>query len=146
MVLKGLISTSLLWHIGDNKRMSKDIIFSKKDNYLLASISDVLITPDRAQEILSRISEECSKNDFNKVILDERTVERREVPPHEIMKLKDLIEKEGLERIHMAFWCQPHLINSDSEKLSIYTYTEEYIIKHFYEKEKAVAWLNLYDS
>ena len=121
--------------------MSKDIIFSKQEGYLLASISDVLITPDRAQEILTRISEECSENNFNKVILDERTVEKREVPPHEIMKLKDLIKKEGLEKIHMAFWCQPHLINDDSEKLSIYTFSKEYIIKHFAEKDKAVAWL-----
>jgi len=97
--------------------------------------------PDRAKEILTRISEECSKNNFNKVILDERTVEKREVPPHEIMKLKDLIKKEGLEIIRMAFWCQPHLINDDSEKLSIYTFSKEYIIKHFAEKDKAVAWL-----
>lgn len=121
--------------------MSKDIIFSKQEDYLLASISDVLITPDRAQEILTRISEECSKNNFSKVILDERTVEKREVPPHEIMKLKDLIKKEGLEKIHMAFWCQPHLINDDSKKLSIYTFSKEYIIKHFAEKDMALAWL-----
>jgi len=121
--------------------MSKDIIFSKQDNYLLSSISDLLITPDRAQEILTRISEECSKTNINKVILDERSVEMREVPPHEIMKLKHLMEKRGFEKIHIAFWCQPHLINDDSKKLSIYTYTNEYIIKHFSEKEKAVAWL-----
>ncbi len=120
--------------------MSKDIIFSKQDNYLLASITDVLITPDRAQEILTRISEECYKNNFNKVILDERTVERREVPPPKIMKLKNVMRK-GLERIHIAFWCQPHLINDDSKKLSIYTFTKEYIIKHFAEKDKAIAWL-----
>jgi len=121
--------------------MSKDIIFSKQDDYLLASISDALITPDRAQEILTLISEECSKNNVNKVILDERTVEKREIPPHEIMKLKDLIKKEDLDTIHMAFWCQPHLINDDSDKLSVYTFTKEYIIKHFAEKNKAVAWI-----
>ncbi len=121
--------------------MSKDIIFSKQEDYLLASISDVLITPDRAQEILTLIGKECSNNNFNKVILDERTVEKREVPPHEIMNLKDLIKKEGLETIHMAFWCQPHLINDDSKKLSIYTFLKEHIIKHFAERDKAVAWL-----
>ncbi len=125
--------------------MSKNIIFSKQDNYLLASITDVLITPVRAQEILTRISEECYKNNFNKVILDERTVERREVPPPEILKLKDVIKK-GLERIYIAFWCQPHLINDDSKKLSIYTFTNEYIIKHFAEKDKAVAWLKQNNS
>ena len=121
--------------------MSEDMIFSKQDNYLLASISDVLITPDRAQEILTLIGEECSNNNFNKVILDERTVEKRDVPPHEIMNLKDLIKKEGLEKVHMAFLCQPHLINDDSKKLSLYTFSKEYIVKHFSEKDKAVAWL-----
>jgi len=121
--------------------MNEDIIFSKQDSYILASISDVLITPERAQEILTRISEECSKNNLDKVILDERTVEAREVPPHEIMKLNNLMKKEGFERIHMAFWCQPHLIDDDSKKLSVYTFTKEYIVKHFSEKDKAVAWL-----
>ena len=48
--------------------MSKDITFSEQDNYLLVSISDALITPDRAQKILTLISEVCAKNNFNKVI------------------------------------------------------------------------------
>ena len=126
--------------------MSKDIIFTKEDNYLLASISDVVITPNRAQEILTRVSEESSKNNLNKVILDERTVEKRDIPPHEIMNLNDLIKKQGPERVYMAFWCQPHLINADSEKLSIYTYKKEYIVKHFSEKDKAIAWLHKRNS
>ena len=126
--------------------MSKEIIFSKQDNYLLASISNVVITSKRAQEILTRICEECSRSNLNKVILDERTVEKREVPPHEIMKLKDLLKNQELERIHMAFWCQPHLINADSEKLSSYTFTKEYIVKHFSDKNKAVAWLEKSNS
>lgn len=123
--------------------MAENITFSNQDDYLLVTISDLIITPNRAQEILTRISEECSKLSCNNVILDERTVETREVPPHEIMKLKDLIEKKGLSKIHIAFWCQPHLINNDSEKLSIYTYKNEYIVKHFSDWEKAIAWLKL---
>jgi len=41
--------------------MSKSILFSEQDGYLLVSISDVLITSDRAQEILTKIGEVCSQ-------------------------------------------------------------------------------------
>lgn len=50
-----LLGHLTLLHTESNKSMNKDIIFSKQDNYLLVSISDAVITPTRAQEILTQI-------------------------------------------------------------------------------------------
>ena len=61
--------------------MNNDITITKHDSYLLACISDKVITVTRAQEILARIGEECSSLNYKKVFLDEMSVERREVPP-----------------------------------------------------------------
>ena len=121
--------------------MAENIEFSKHDDYLLATISDTVITAERAQEILARIGEECSGLNFNKVILDEMSVERREVPPHKIMDISQNLKQE-FNKIYMAFLCQPHLINKDSNLLSLFTFNNEYIIKHFSDKEEAVTWLN----
>ena len=121
--------------------MSKSIEFSKFDDYLLAAIADTVITVKRAQEILTRIGVECSSLNCKRVLLDERTVETREVPSHEIMKLSHEMEKLGLDKIYMAFLCQPQLINRDSDLLSVFTYKNEYVVQHFSEKEEAIAWL-----
>lgn len=122
--------------------MTENIKFSKHDDYLLVIISDIIITVERAQEILTRIGVECSSSNSNKVLLDERSVERREVPSHKIMGLSQDIEKKGLNKIYMAFWCQPHLIDKDSNLLSLFTFNNENIIQHFSDKEEALAWLN----
>lgn len=121
--------------------MSKSIEFSKFDDYLVATIADTVITVKRAQEILARIGVECSSLNCKIVLLDERTVETREVPSHEIMKLSHEMEKLGLDKIYIAFWCQPQLINRDSDLLSLFTYKNEYVFQHFSEKEEAIAWL-----
>ena len=122
--------------------MTNNINFSKHDDYLLVTISDKIITVNRAKEILSRIGTECSSFNLNKVILDERSVEKREVPSHNIMELSEKIKEQELNKIYMAFWCQPHLINKDSKLLSTFTFSNEYIIQHFSSKEEALAWLN----
>lgn len=67
--------------------MNKDITFTKHNDYLLVCISDNVITVERAQEILARIGEECSSLNYTKALLDEMSVEKREVPPKEIKKL-----------------------------------------------------------
>ena len=121
--------------------MSKNIEFSKFDDYLMAAIADTVITVKRAQEILARIGVECSSLNCKIVLLDERTVETREVPSHEIMKLSHEMEKLGLDKIYIAFWCQPQLINRDSNLLSLFTYKNEYVVQHFSKKEEAIAWL-----
>lgn len=122
--------------------MNENIIFAKHDDYLLVSISDTVITVDRAQDILARIGEECSSLNYKKVLLDETSVERREVPPKEIEKLAFDFKKNKLNKVYIAFLCKPHLVGYDSHLLSLYTYNSEFIIQHFTNKEKAVDWLN----
>jgi hypothetical protein len=121
--------------------MTESVKFTKQRDYLLATLSDTVITTQRAEEILARISEECARDHFIKVLLDERTVERRDVTSLDIMKLSAGIARQRVAKIYMAFWCQPQLINEDSDRLSLYTYTDEYIIRHFSEGDAAIAWL-----
>lgn len=122
--------------------MNENITFTKHDDYLLACISDKVITVKRAQEILALIGEECSSLNYKKVLLDEMSVERREVPPKEIKKLAFDFNKNKSNEVYMAFLCQPHLVDYDSNLLRLYTYTAEFIIQHFTNKEKAIDWLN----
>ena len=122
--------------------MNKDITFTKHDNYLLVCISDKVITVDRAQELLARIGEECSSLNYKKVLFDEMSVDRREVPPKEIKMLAFDFKKNKLNKVYIAFLCQPHLVGYDSHLLSLYTYKTEFIIQHFTNKENAIEWLN----
>lgn len=121
--------------------MSENLKFSKNNDYLLVSILDDVITIQRAQEILSRIGDECSNLNCKKVLLDERSVERREITSQGIMKLSIEMAKQGLNKIHMAFWCQPHLIDEDSKLLSLFTFKNEFVVQHFSEEDRAIAWL-----
>ena len=118
--------------------MDENITFTKHDDYLLVGITDKVITVQRAQEILARIGEECASLKCKKVLLDELSVEKREVPPNEIKKLAFDLKKNKLNKVYMAFLCQPHLIGYDSHLLSLYTYMTEFIIQHFTNKEKAI--------
>ena len=122
--------------------MNENVTFTKCDDYLLVSISDKVITVKRAQEILARIGEECSSLNYKKVLLDEMSVERREVPPKEIKMLAFDFKKNKLNNVYIAFLCQPHLVGYDSHLLSLYTYNTEFIIQHFTNKENAIEWLN----
>lgn len=123
--------------------MNDNIEFSKQDNYLLATIFDTVITAQRAQEILTAIGIECSNQNCNKLLLDERTIERREVSPAEIENLAKDVKKNKLNKVYMAFLCQPHLIDLDSNLLSLYTEINEFVIKYFSDKSKAFAWLDM---
>ena len=122
--------------------MNKNITFAKNDDYLLVSITDEVITVERAHEILAQVGEECANLNYKKVLLDEMSVERREVHPKEIEKLAFDFEKNKLNKVSIAFLCQPHLVGYDSNLLSLYTYNAEFIVKHFTDKEKAIDWLN----
>ena len=122
--------------------MNQNITFAKNDDYLLVSITDEVITVERAHEILAQIGEQCANLNYKKVLLDEMSVERREVHPKEIEKLAFDFEKNKLNKVSIAFLCQPHLVGYDSNLLSLYTYNAEFIVKHFTDKEKAIDWLN----
>ena len=121
--------------------MTENMTFTPGHDYLLVRIVDKVITVDRAQEILARIGEECSGLKCKKVLLDELTVEERLVPPSEIKMLAHDFNKNNIDRIYMAFLCQPHLVGYDSHLLSLYTYNAEFIIRHFTDKQQAEAWL-----
>lgn len=126
--------------------MDGNIEFIEKDDYLLASIIDTVITLERAREILTRIGRECSSLGYKKVLLDERTVERREVPTHEILNLSHEMERKGFNKTHLAFLCQPHLINKDAGLLSLFTFENEYVVQHFSSKEEAIEWITSQQS
>ena len=125
----------------NNGYMNGNITFTCHDDYLLARIPDKLITFERAQEILARIGEECSSLNCRKVLLDETSVERREVPPNQIKQLAFDLKKNKLNKVYIAFLCQPHLVGYDSHLLSLYTYMTEFLIQHFTDKDEAVDWL-----
>jgi hypothetical protein len=113
----------------------------KKEDYLLVTISDVVISFQRAEEILDLIGEECVKSNCNKVLLDERSVESRELTEPDIMKLSNDMIKEGLNKIYMAFWCQAHLRNKYSGLLRLFTFENKYMVQHFTDSKPAIAWL-----
>jgi hypothetical protein len=120
--------------------------FEKKEDYLLVTISDVVINFQRAHEIFNFIGEECRRLNCNKVLLDERSVTSRELTSVKIMNLSKEMAKKGLNKIHIAFWCQVNLINKDSELLRLYTYNNGYVVQYFTERETAIAWLKIQTS
>jgi len=122
--------------------MNENISYSAHKDYLLARISDKVITVERAQEILAQIGEKCSSCKCKKVLLDELSVESRAVPPKEIKMLALDLKKNKLNKVYMAFLCQPHLVGYDSHLLSLYSYNAEFVIQHFTNREEAVDWLN----
>lgn len=122
--------------------MNASITFDRKYDYLLVRITDKAITVNRAREILAQISEQCSALNYKKVLLDERSVESREVPADEIKKLAFDFNKNKPEKVYIAFLCQPHLVGYDTHLLSLYTYMSEFIIQHFTKEEEAIDWLD----
>jgi len=126
----------------NDKCMNESITFTSKDGYLLVSITDKVITVERAREILAQISEECSVLNSDRVLLDEMSVESREVPPDEIEKLAFDFNKNKPEKVYIAFLCQPHLVGYDTNLLSLYTYRSEFVIRHFTNEEEAIDWLD----
>lgn len=123
--------------------MSNNIKIEKVDGYLLVTLSDTVITKDRALEILGDIAEQSKLLKCNKVLLDERTVESREVTGGEIMKISIDMARQELHKIRIAFWCKSGLINGDSSMLGQLTYTDEHVVRHFIVRDEALAWLGI---
>lgn len=121
--------------------MTDKIKIEKTEDYILVTIPDKVITPKRAQEILNQIGEESIKFHCNKVLLDERTVERRDVPSTEIMQLSVGLTKSGSNKIYIAFLCDSKLIDRDAELLRLFTYKNEYLIQYFSASNAVIAWL-----
>ncbi len=109
--------------------------------YLRATLSDTVITNDRAHEILRAIGNECRLRNRNRVLLDERSVERRDVAPPDILSLGRETRKTLFHRIHIAFLCGKALVNRDAEMLREFTFTDHYVIQYFTDADEAVRWL-----
>lgn len=121
--------------------MTGNVGIEKKDDYLLVTIQDNVITKKRASEILGFISEQSNKLKCNKILLDERTVESRDVTTDDILKLSIDMTKKGPDKIYIAFLCNRNLINKDTKLLRMFTYTNEFVLQYFTEQNEAVAWL-----
>ena len=126
--------------------MQDKVQIEKKDGYILVTLSDTVITKSRALEILNLIAEKSATFDCNKVLLDERSVQSREVTSAEILKLSIHMAKKGLHKINIAFWCKSKLIDRDSNLLRLFTFTNEYMIQYFTERNEALAWLEVEDQ
>lgn len=107
-----------------------------KESYLLATIADTVITPQRAKSIFKTIGDECRKHNCQKVLLDEMTVEMREVKNHEIHSISGYFPD-----VQMAFLCKPELIDQASKLLGVFTFLNGYVMRHFCIKEEAIDWL-----
>lgn len=110
--------------------------FNEDGSYLLATLSETIITSERAIEILKRIGEECEKINCQKVLLNELTVEKRNLKNYEVFKIS-----EDVPKVYLAFLCKPELIDKSADMLSVFTFTNEYVVKHFSEEEPALEWL-----
>ena len=121
--------------------MSDNIRFTELGDFLLVTIQDKIITYDRAQEILARTGKKCANIKCNTVLLDEMSVQKRDVSPKDIEYLALDSVNNNLNKIYMAFLCQPHLMDFDSNMLSLYTSIYEFITQHFSIKEEAITWL-----
>lgn len=110
--------------------------FNEDDSYLLATLAETIITSESATEILKRIGEECKKINCQKVLLNELAVEKRDLKNYEIFKIS-----EDVPKVYLAFLCKPELIDISADMLSVFTFTNEYIVKHFSEEELALEWL-----
>ncbi len=124
------------------EEVTAKIQVEQKDDYLLVIISDVVITLKRALEILESIAEYCKKFDCNKVLLDERTVQRRDISGAEVLDISVGMSKIGLYKIFIAFWCKRELIDEQSGMLRLFSQTDEFMIQHFSQEHHAVNWLN----
>lgn len=121
--------------------MTDKVRIEKKEDYILVSVSDIVITAKRAHEILNLIGEESIRLKCNKVLLDARSVEHRDLSAPELMELSTDMAKKGLNKTNIAICCKSNLIDRDSELFSLFTYTKEYVIQYFSESNEAIAWL-----
>ena len=110
--------------------------YFEKEAYLLVTMTDKVLTVKRARIILEAISEQCKKYGCSKVLVNELALERRDFADHEIPGLG-----RKLPKIHIAFLCQPQLVDKQAKLLSLFTFSVEYIARHFSDEGEATDWL-----
>ncbi len=116
--------------------MNIEFQFIEKDDYLLATIPDKTINPQRARSIFKSIDAECQKLNCRKVLLNELMLEERKIQNHELRNIS-----ENMPNIRLAFLCKPELIDDKTKLLSVFTFADEYVAKHFTEEAEAIRWL-----
>ncbi|HEY5774856.1 MAG TPA: hypothetical protein VIS57_02120 [Xanthomonadales bacterium] len=114
------------------------ILFESVDrnSYLVATISDTTLCTQRAKSILNAIGSECQKSGYCKALLNELTLEKRNIANHEIRGLS-----EHMPDIYLACLCKPELIDNTSKLFSAFTFTNRYTVKYFSIESEAVTWL-----
>lgn len=110
--------------------------FVENEAYLVATIADRKMNARRAISILKLIALECVRHNCSKVLLDESTLETREIENHEIRSIT-----ENMPDIHLACLCKPELIDEKSRLLNALSFTDGYIVRHFSETNEALGWL-----
>jgi hypothetical protein len=110
--------------------------FNDKGSYLVATISDTALNTQRAKSILKSVGSECQKHDCRKVLVNELTVENRNIATHEIRGIS-----EHMPDIYLAFLCKPELIDDASKLFCAFTFTNQYKARYFSAENEAVKWL-----
>jgi hypothetical protein len=116
--------------------MTIEFEYFEKEAYLLAKIPDVTIDLQRAESIFHSIDSECQKTNCRKVLLNELALEKRKIASHELRRVC-----EKMPDIRLAFLCKPEMIDVQAKLLSAFTFTEEYVARHFSEESEAIKWL-----
>ena len=109
---------------------------SKKESYLLATITDTAITVESAKSILKSISDECKTHNCHRALVNELAVERREVASHEIREIGNCISG-----IRIGFLCKTELMDKNARLLGAITFSKKYTVKHFSVEDEAIKWL-----
>lgn len=122
----------------DEERMTMFIKFSFIENgsYLLATINETVITAEGAKAILKSVGDECKKLNCRRVLLNELTVEKREVVNHELREIGN-----GISGLKIGFLCKPALMDKSARLLSAITYAGKYKVRHFSVEDEAINWL-----
>ena len=105
-------------------------------SYLLATITETVITVEVAKSILKSIGDECRKLNCRKVLVNELTVEKREVASHELSEIGACISG-----IRIGFLCTPALMDKRARLLAAITFSEKYVVRHFSVEDEAIDWL-----
>ena len=123
-------------HHGETQPMSIEFSFIENRSYVLATITETVITVEGAKSILKSISDEGKKHKCSRVLLNELAVEKREIASHELRDISNCISG-----IRIGFLCKAELMDKNSRLLAAITFGEGYTVKHFSVEEEAIEWL-----
>ncbi len=121
--------------------MPGHIDIQKKSGYLLTTISEHEITFDSAKYILDTLCNACKDNKCNRVLIDERAVQKRTVKTVDIYNLGKDVGLKMFSNLKLAILCQKELINEDAVFFSTVAHNNASTINYFSNKDDAINWL-----